>query len=102
MADSPRRDPRATPSASQARQRSTADDHPRQSASIRGWPFCVLCTAIKAFHSFSRGSLSGHFGKLVDVGVACCEQSGDDTLSGFGKLVTMSAADFLQDSMGSQ
>ena len=65
-------------------------------------PFCVLCTAITTFHSFSRGFLGCHFGKLVDVAVACGKQSGEDSLSGFCELVTMSAGDFLQDSMSAQ
>jgi len=64
--------------------------------------FCVLCTAITTFHSFSRGFLGCHFGKLVYVAVACGKQSGDDSLSGFCELVTMSAGDFLQDSMSTQ
>lgn len=46
--------------------------------------------------------LGRHFGKLVDVAVACGKQSGDDTLSGFCEVVTMSAGDFLQDSMSAQ
>ena len=54
-----------------------------------------LCTAIAGFPSISRGFLSCHFGKLVDIAVARCEQSGDDSLSGLSELVTMSAGDFL-------
>jgi hypothetical protein len=63
--------------------------------------FCVLCTAIRAFRTFSRGFLGCHLGKLIDVTVACCKQSGNDSLAGFCELVAMSAGDFLQDAVSS-
>jgi hypothetical protein len=62
---------------------------------------CDLCTAIKAFRSFLRRFLSSHLGELVYVAVARGKQSGEDSLTGFCKLVAMSARDFLQDSMSS-
>jgi hypothetical protein len=62
-----------------------------------GLPFPLHCN--KRISLISARILSCHLGKLVYVAVACCKQSGNDSLSGFGELVTVSAGDLLEDSV---